>query len=794
MKAKHVSLLLVLYPSIVLGANLGLIEGTVREYSGEPIVAGKVKLLARGDREVDEHATDAQGHFEFGQVPFGEYRLVASAPDGRNQSQAVRVAGGEVVRVEVFLPVEMGEVVVAVPQPKAPEPAKTSSSVSTLEREDIQDLPGGETNSVNQVLGTQPGFVYDAFGNLYARGNHANIQYEIDGVPLPDSVSGLFGQFLSPTFIENMEILTGGLGAEYGDRLAAVVNLNSRRPSERGEGQLDASYGSFQTFTATGLAGKSTGKLSLLGGGSYKGTSRALDPQAISPIIHDAGDEERGFARADYDFSDRDHLSLLVNFAHNFYEIPVDPTLHPCIGTPAEGCGRSPDRFGNPPPQFFPFDTRASENERDLLTLASYRHDFSTRALVKAAAYYRYSYGSLFGDAPDALGPSQDPCTDPTDPTTCVSTSDVKRRADHAGATAEYLLRIGNNHVLRIGGKIDQLVGRDDFTSYTRSDALEGPDPSLTTSGADKSRATSGGAYVTDRATFGKLVVNAGLRFDFQKVSFAGTPDQATQSGLGPRLGAAYSFTDSTVGHAFIGLMWMPPPVLDTPAAARILGVVPADQPIVYDLKPEQDRYAEIGIESRVIPELTLKLTAWGKLSTDQLDDVEVGSTNLVSPYNFKRGRAGGLEAGATAVATRWLTAFANVALEKAEGQGIASAKYLFGPDDLANNSWQTLDHVQTWTANAGATAREGGGLLSATTQYGSGLRTGPTNNEHVPGHFTVDLTAGYQFLKTPGKPLIALDIVNLFDARYAYRIANGFNGSHWAPQRSAYLRAGAQF
>jgi hypothetical protein len=36
---------------------------------------------------------------------------------------------------------------------------------------------------VNESHGSQPGVVFDAVGNLYARGNHANIGYAIDGVP-----------------------------------------------------------------------------------------------------------------------------------------------------------------------------------------------------------------------------------------------------------------------------------------------------------------------------------------------------------------------------------------------------------------------------------------------------------------------------------------------------------------------------------------------------------------------------------------------------------------------------------
>src|SRR5207302_7816341 len=137
-----------------------------------------------------------------------------------------------------------------------------------------------------------------------------------------------------------------------------------------------------------------------------------------------------------------------------------------------------------------------------------------------------------------------------------------------------------------------------------------------------------------------------------------------------------------------------PPPVLDSPAAARILGLLQPGQAVNYDLLPEKDRYAEVGIESRVVPELTLKLTAWGRLADDQLDDVGVGSTNLVSPYNFRDGRAAGVEGGAVLALGSHFTAFGNASLERAEGRGIETAQYLFSPDDLANNNWRTLDHV----------------------------------------------------------------------------------------------------
>jgi outer membrane receptor for ferrienterochelin and colicins len=776
-------------------ANLGIVEGTVVGAGDAPVAGAKVQLTTAQGRAVDEHVSDASGHFEFEQVPFGNYRVHASDSTGLIAEESVRVVSGEVVRVALALrPAAEQQLIVQARRPDAPAPLKTASSASTLEHRQIEELPRGDTQSVNEILSTQPGFVYDSLGNLFTRGNHANIQYQIDGVPLPDSVSGLFGGFLSPKLIDNMEVLTGGLPVEYGERLAAVVNLNSRRPPEEGEGQIEVQGGSFDTLNPSVFYGKRIGAFSVLGGGSYRTTSRALDPAVPNLVQHSAGDEERGFLRLDYDASDATHVSMLGALAHNFYRIPIDTSVGPLDPNLPDG-GRTPDQYGNAPPPFFPGDTNQTENEVDGFALLSVRHDFDPRSSFRIALSYRHSYGFLFGDAQHALGPTQDPCTtDGAGNVTCAMTSDVSRTADHVGGSAEQLWRLGEDHVLKIGGQIDQLFGTTDYTSYTRSDSLQGPDPSLTVRGTDRSRGTTGGMYVEDRAALGALVITGGLRFDFQRAAFVGNPESAFDVGFGPRLGLAYSISPSTVVHAFAGLLWQPPPILDTPAAARILGLVPPGASIPYDLKPETDRYAELGIESRVLPELTLKLTGWGRLAHDQLDDVGVGSTNLVSAYNFREGRAGGIEAGAILVLGRWFHAFANATLQKAQGRGIESATYLFGPEDLANNGWQYLDHDQRWTANVGAALRESGWRLSSLLEYGSGLRTGANNDQHVPGHVRVDVGAGYELLDLPMKPAFSVDVVNLFDEQYAYRINNGFNGSHWAPGRSVYARMSASF
>ena len=240
--------------------------------------------------------------------------------------------------------------------------------------------------------------------------------------------------------------------------------------------------------------------------------------------------------------------------------------------------------------------------------------------------------------------------------------------------------------------------------------------------------------------------------------------------------------------HAFAGVNWQPPAPLDSAGAARALGVVPANEAVTYDLKPETDLYSELGISTRLIPELRGGLTGWARYAYNQLDDTAIGSTSLLSNCNFRRGRAGGIEASADLRIGPWLSAFANGSLGLAQGQGISSAKFLFTAAELADPSWQTLDHAQTWTANSGLTLRDGRYTLTGQLQYGSGLRTGADNDAHVPGHVVEDVTAAYQFMPHAYPIRVAVDIVNIANEQYAYRIANGFVGSSYGQPRSVFV------
>ena len=60
------------------------------------------------------------------------------------------------------------------------------SSQYQITAEDIQKQPLGASAPLSQVLLQAPGVVQDSYGGVHVRGDHANVQYRINGVQLPE--------------------------------------------------------------------------------------------------------------------------------------------------------------------------------------------------------------------------------------------------------------------------------------------------------------------------------------------------------------------------------------------------------------------------------------------------------------------------------------------------------------------------------------------------------------------------------------------------------------------------------
>jgi hypothetical protein len=96
--------------------------------------------------------------------------------------------------------------------------------------EQIESQSQGGNAPFNQVILRSPGVAQDsaANGDLHVRGEHANLQYRINDVLLPEGITG-FGLELDPRFVDSLQLITGSLPAQYGFRTAGIVDIQEER-------------------------------------------------------------------------------------------------------------------------------------------------------------------------------------------------------------------------------------------------------------------------------------------------------------------------------------------------------------------------------------------------------------------------------------------------------------------------------------------------------------------------------------------------------------------------------------
>ncbi len=89
-------------------------------------------------------------------------------------------------------------------------------------------------------------------GDLHVRGEHANLQYRINGVLLPEGIAGVVRPLeLDPRFIESMQLITGSLPAQYGFRTAGVIDIETKTGAFQNGGSAGVYGGGFNTFNPT---------------------------------------------------------------------------------------------------------------------------------------------------------------------------------------------------------------------------------------------------------------------------------------------------------------------------------------------------------------------------------------------------------------------------------------------------------------------------------------------------------------------------------------------------------------
>jgi outer membrane receptor protein involved in Fe transport len=282
------------------------------------------------------------------------------------------------------------------------------------------------------------------------------------------------------------------------------------------------------------------------------------------------------------------------------------------------------------------------------------------------------------------------------------------------------------------------------------------------------------------------LTLNYGLRFD----KVAAYVDEQQWS---PRINLAYQLAKGTALHAGYSRYFTPPPqeLAAQSSIDKYAGTSNAPEvPLSDNVKSERTNYYDVGLSHQVNEQLTLTADAYYKKIRNMLDEGQFGQALILSPFNYERGYAKGLELSAVYSRANW-GGFLNLTTQQAKGQNIISGQSLFGPDELAyiSNHYIYVDHDQTYTVSGGAHYHWGDTQASGDFLYGSGLRLTPDggapNSGALPHYTTVNLALTHTWKNTPlGKIEGRLAMINAFDKSYLLRDGSGVGVG--APQYGA--------
>jgi len=641
------------------------------------------------------------------------------------------------------------------------------ATVYTIDKAQIQVQPGGENTSVNQVLLRAPGTAQDSAvnGGVHIRGEHANLQYRINDVLLPEGITG-FGQELSARFIDSLQLITGSLPAQYGFRTAGVVDIHTKSGAFEPGGEVSMYGGKYETINPSFEYGGSQKNFSYFADGSYNHNGIGVEnPTSSWAPIHDITDQYRAFTYLSYVLDDTSRISFIGSLSYSDFQVPNTP------GLPA---GTSPGGIQWVPGTFDSSNLDENQNEQNYYAVVAYQKSIGDLNF-QVAGFGRYSSVHF---RPDPVG----------DLYFNGVASDVDRTLYSGGLQADASYALGEKHTLRGGLMLlDESLSAHTTTTVFPVDAAGDPTgPAFPIVDNTSPHALFFGLYLQDEwKILPKVTLNYGARFDLYDASF----DNENQ--VSPRVNLIYQPTTNTTFHAGYARYFTPPPLENVNSATieKFQGTSNASATTQNDpIKAERANYYDVGVSQKIVKGLQVGVDGYYKTAQNQLDDGLFGQTLILSSFNYEKGRIYGVEF-TTSYINDGFSTYANVAVSKAQGQNWSSAQFLFDPSDIAyvKDHWIYLDHDQLVTGSFGASylwkRSDGSTQVYVDAIYGSGLRTDATapdgskipNGGTVGSYYSVGLGVIEGF-KIHGKEHIKarFDVVNLTDNVYQLRNGSG--------------------
>ena len=569
-------------------SNTGELRLKVTDPSGGGTKA-TVLIISEANQYRASLTTSDQGDLDVQRLPYGIYELTVDQPGFAPVSASVEIRSSLPIEFAMQLKlstVNQSVTVAAVDTLVDPDRAGAVNQLGPdLIQNRLNSIPG---RSLQDLVNSQPGWLYEGNAVLHPRGSEYQTQFVVDGIPLTDNRSPSFGPEIEADDVESMSIYTAGIPAEYGRKMGGIVEVNTLQDSQQGfHGQVVLSGGSFDSAGAFTKVQYSWGKNTLGVSASGSMTGHYLNPVVPQNFSNTGtlGDFSMNYRR---DLTPNDRLSLSVRHEISRYDIPNE------LIQQAAGQRQTADNI-------------------ETMGVVSYQHTFNSHVLADLRAMFR--------DNADDFNSN-----DLSTPIEIFQHNYFDEAYFKGTLTVEH-----GRHEFKFGVESDNTFLNENFRYNITDPSQFDPDTPLTFTFLANRPDLEQSAFAQDLIHLGNWTINAGLRWDHYQLLL-------NRQAVGPRVAVSRYFPSANLAlHVSYDRVFQTPSfeniLLSSSTAATLLNPVSLQLPV----EPSEGNYYEAGLTKSLFGKIRLDANCFRRLVNNYADDDQVENTTISFPIAFRK-------------------------------------------------------------------------------------------------------------------------------------------------------------
>lgn len=560
-----------------------------------------VKTTLRITSEANQYhnalTTSDQGTLTVQRLPYGIYQVEIEHSGFAAVSQPVEIRSSlpTECRIQLKLPsVNQSITVNAANTLIDPDQAGAVSQIgSDLIQNRLSSIPG---RSLQDLVNSQPGWLYEGNAVLHPRGSEYQTQFVVDGIPLTDNRSPSFGPAIDADDVQSLSIYTAGIPAEYGRKMGGVVEVNTLQDSQSGfHGQVVLSGGSFDSggASAQGQYVWGPNTFGASAGGSM--TDHYLNPVVPQNYSNTGtlGDFSVNYER---DLTSNDRLRFMVRHELSRYDIPNEQVQ--------QAAGQ-----------------RQTADNVETMGIASYEHTFSSHAVADFRTMVRDNANDFNSNAEST-------------PIEVLQHNWFREAYFKGTATTVH----GRNE-WKFGVESDNIFLNENF-HYVITDPTQFDSSTPRTFGFLGSRPDlEQSAFVQDQIGLKNWTINAGLRWDHYQLLL-------NRQAVDPRFAISHYFPSANLVVHFSYDRVFQTPSFENILLSSSTAVEALDSSFLrLPVEPSEGNYYEAGLTKVFCGKIRLDTNYFRRLVANYADDDQIDNTSISYPIAFRKAVIYGAEA-----------------------------------------------------------------------------------------------------------------------------------------------------